>query len=107
VERTKMKYTERIEQHFAEARFQDLKPMEFRRYLRNRREGDYLIKVSKNSEYSYGADNKYLHMDSFHNGWCSYSRRSQAAWFKKEELKEILDNIGKGFIVVKKSKNGY
>ena len=102
-----MKYSERIEQYFTEARKLNLEPVAFLKYLKSRREGDYLIKFSKNREYSYGADNKYLHMDSFHNGWCLYSRRSQAAWFKKEELKEILDKIGKGFIVVKKSKNGY
>ena len=103
-----MKYSDRIKQHFEEARAQSLKPVEFCRYLRSRREGDYLIKVSKNSRYWCGENTQYLHMDSFftdQGGWCAYSRRSQAAWFKKEELKEILDRIGKGFMVVKKSKN--
>ena len=102
-----MKYSERIKKHFAEAREKNLKPIDFLRYLKSRREGDYLIKVSKNSSYWCGEGNSYLHMNSFHNGFSAYSCRSDAAWFKKEELKEILDKIGKGFMVVKKSKNGF
>lgn len=102
-----MKYSERIEQHFAEARKLNLEPVAFLKYLKSRREGDYLLKVSKNSRYWCGEDSLYLHMDSFHRGWSSYSRRANAAWFKQEELKEILDKIGKGFKLVKRSKNGH
>lgn len=102
-----MKYSERIKQDFDTVKSLELKTAHTRyEALKSRRQGEYLIKVSRNNKW-HGLGVDYIQADSFLGYGVAFGRRSDAAWFKKEELKEILDKIGKGFMVVKKSKNGY
>lgn len=68
---------------------------------RETRQGEYLIKMQifsySGSECSYISHN---YLDTL-----TLSSRRNAAWFKREELPEVLARLGKGFKVVKKSKN--
>ena len=70
------------------------------RVLKNNREGEYLIKQC------YVMGGLYVQYDySPDRGWCAAGRRQDAAWFKREELPEILPHFPRGFKLVKLSKN--
>lgn len=67
--------------------------------LRDSREGEYIIKQMN------GLDH-YVQYDFIPgSGWFAAGRRSEAAWFKREELPEILPSFRKGFKLCKLSKN--
>lgn len=78
---------------------------EYCKLLKACREGDYLVKVSKNNNWS-GMGCDYVQFDyGLHNGGVAFGRRSEAAWFTKEEASEFVKWAGKGFKFVKLSKN--
>jgi len=68
------------------------------------RQGDYLIKCTKNNPW-YGLGVDYINFTYGLNGIMSLGRRCEAAWFLKEEAVEFLKILGKGWKMVKLSKN--
>lgn len=71
--------------------------------LKDSREGEYLIKQTGDWA---GYSHSYVQYDySPDSGWFATGRRSEAAWFKREELPEILPHFKRGFKLVKLSKN--
>jgi len=67
--------------------------------LKDNRVGEYIIKQMNGLDY-------YVQYDySPDRSWFATGKRSDAAWFKREELPEILPRFRKGFKLVKLSKN--
>lgn len=64
-----------------------------------------MIKAAKNGPYYCGEDNLYLSILSFIGG-LEFARRNKAAWFKREELPEVIARLGnlRGFKLVKITK---
>ena len=70
------------------------------KFLKDRREGEYLIKIGKNNKYNWcGEDQQYIDFTYNRSGYFSLSNRDNAQWFKKEE---ISGWVMKGFVVVKR-----
>lgn len=63
------------------------------------RQGQYLIK--KTNKWECRAGIGYLDHSYRANGWGSWSKRSEAAWFTKEEIKEITKGW-RGIKIVKR-----
>jgi hypothetical protein len=75
-----------------------------RDFLKSKREGDYLIKVSKNNKHDWcGNDQQYIDYTYIQPGWFALSKRSNAQWFTSKETHEFMKNK-KGFCVVKRNK---
>jgi hypothetical protein len=64
--------------------------------------GDYVIKVSKNN--AWHGMGCYIQFDYGLSAGMSFGRRSEAAWFTKEEASEFI-KPAVGFVMVKLSKN--
>ena len=72
------------------------------------REGDYVIKMTKNHPWFMGKGGRnYLDVSCYFDGWLTSGARKTAQWFHKHELKDVIKhfNGGKGYQIVKLSKN--
>lgn len=97
-----MKYLNRFQPRFEECKkFPTVNQRV--KYCLSKREGEYLIKAAKNGPHYCGQSNLYLCIGTFLYG-LEFGRRKSAAWFKKEELTEVIARLNnlKGFQLVKR-----
>ena len=73
------------------------------RFLLFQREGEYLIKVSRNNKRCYCGDDQ-MYVDFTYTGdWFALSNRKEAQWFSGKEAHELITTkFRKGFSIVKK-----
>lgn len=66
-------------------------------------EGEYMIKLSRKHPHYCGMDTQYLSFVNKFDGWLYYTRRKNAARFKREELPEVISRLNnlKGLKLVK------
>lgn len=66
-------------------------------------EGEYMIKLTRKHPHYCGIDTQYLSFVNKFDGWSSYTRRKNAARFKREELPEVIARLNnlKGLKLVK------
>ena len=75
-----------------------------RQILRDSREGDYLIKVSRNNVLNFcGEDQQYIDYTYIRHGWFALGSRKDAQWFTGVEAYEWLKGK-KGFTIVKRKR---
>lgn len=73
-----------------------------RQYLKDNREGDYLIKVGKNNKRNWcGENQQYIDYTYSDDGWFALGSRKNAQWFSGKEAHEFITGK-KGFAIVKK-----
>jgi hypothetical protein len=71
-------------------------------HLKEKRSGDYLIKVGKNNKRNWcGEDMQYIDYTYFGNGWFCLGSRKGAQWFTGKEAFEFIQGK-KGFTIVKR-----
>ena len=92
-----------LTEHVRNNKPENISVSEYCKLIKDCREGDYLIKVSKNSEWG-GLGCDYVQFDYGLHSSLAFGRRSGAAWFTKDEASEFIKNL-KGFTIVKLSKN--
>lgn len=96
------KYESRMQKAWEQVKHSN-SPSQNREILLNARDGDCLIKTVENDMCWLGAG----YVDFSYkpsSGWFATSTRRNGLWCSKEEGKEILNKLGKGYKMVKKSK---
>lgn len=73
-----------------------------RNFLKDVRQGSFLIKISRKNKWNYcGQNSLYIDFTYSADGWFALSSRKNAQWFTAKEAYEFVSKR-KGFSVVKK-----
>jgi len=66
-----------------------------RREMQEGREGDFMIQMRHHQQIGWrGCEQQYIDYSYADGGWYALGCRRHAAWFKREELKEVLQRLG-------------